>query len=161
MAVTNPLEFYDDAFWSEIFPKAFDTSDPDNFPGFLGSNHAGAHARGPLKDNWTKACPLDWTQKERDEKCIPLQEIIYGIKRLNRLEAIKEAIDPNYMFDCTGCISNNRVKSIPAPDTPPSPTTLADPPATLSPSTSSAFKLTTGLVLGSDGSHYPVFWSSH
>ena len=41
MAVMGPIEFYDDVFWSTIFPKVFDTSDPDQFPGFLGSNHAG------------------------------------------------------------------------------------------------------------------------
>ena len=30
---------------------------------------------------------------------------------LKRLEAIKETIDPNYMFDCFKCIGNNRIKS--------------------------------------------------
>jgi hypothetical protein len=41
MAGTN-LQFFDnDDFWSDVFPKMFDTSDPDNFPGFVGSNHAG------------------------------------------------------------------------------------------------------------------------
>ena len=30
---------------------------------------------------------------------------------LKRLEAIKETIDPNYMFDCFKCIGNNRMKS--------------------------------------------------
>ena len=42
---------------------------------------------------------------------ISLQEAIWGTKTLTRLEAIKEAIDPDYMFDCYGCIGNNRVKS--------------------------------------------------
>lgn len=110
MAVTMPMEYFNDKFYSELFPKVFDTTDPENFPGFIGSNHAGAHIRGPTKDDWTKACPLDWSQEERDDKCIPLQETIYGTKRLRRLESIKEAIDPNYMFDCMGCIGNNRVK---------------------------------------------------
>jgi hypothetical protein len=110
MAVTMPMEYFNDKFYSELFPKVFDTTDPENFPGFIGSNHAGAHIRGPTKGDWTKACPLDWSQEERDDKCIPLQETIYGTKRLRRLESIKEAIDPNYMFDCMGCIGNNRVK---------------------------------------------------
>jgi hypothetical protein len=30
---------------------------------------------------------------------------------LKRLEAIKETIDPHYMFDCFKCIGNNRVKT--------------------------------------------------
>merc|ERR1712176_283506 len=67
---------------------------------------------GPLKDDWTKACPLEWTQDERDEKCISTQEAIYGTKLLARLEAIKEAVDPDYMFDCYKCIGNNRAKNI-------------------------------------------------
>jgi len=40
-----------------------------------------------------------------------LQEAIYGTKLLARLESIKEAIDPDYMFDCYKCIGNNRAKS--------------------------------------------------
>lgn len=43
---------------------------------------------------------------------ISLQEAIYGTKLLKRLEQIKEDIDPNYMFDCYGCIGNNRIKSV-------------------------------------------------
>ena len=42
---------------------------------------------------------------------ISLQEAIYGTKLLARLESIKEAIDPDYMFDCYKCIGNNRAKS--------------------------------------------------
>ena len=30
---------------------------------------------------------------------------------LKRLEAIKETIDPHYMFDCFKCIGNNRAKA--------------------------------------------------
>ena len=115
MSVAVPMEYFDDKFWTEEFPKMYDTTDPDSFPGFLGSNHAGAYMRGPLKEDWTKACPLDWTQEERDEKCIPLQEAIYGTKELKRLEMIKEAIDPSYMFDCIGCVGNNRKKTAAEP----------------------------------------------
>ena len=38
---------------------------------------------------------------------ISLQEGIYGTKLLKRLEAIKVDVDPNFMFDCFGCIGNN------------------------------------------------------
>jgi len=111
MAVQKPLEYFDDAFYTNVFPKMFDTSDPTYFPGFVGSNHAGAHVRGPLKADWTKACPIEWTTAERDKNCISLQEAIWGTKRLQRLEKIKEEIDPSYMFDCNGCVGNNRIKA--------------------------------------------------
>ena len=105
-------DFFDESFYTDIFPEMFDTSDPQNFPGFVGSNHAGPNTRGPLKEDWTKPCPLDWTTAERDEKCISLQEAIWGTKTLARLEKIKEEVDPNYMFDCYGCVGNNRVKTV-------------------------------------------------
>jgi len=108
-----PFPSIDDSFFTDLFPKMFDTS--DGFPGFIGSNHVGPNTMGPMKEDWTKACPLEWTEEERDEKCISQQEAIYGTKLLERLEAIKEAVDPNYMFDCNKCIGNNRVKSVPAP----------------------------------------------
>ena len=64
-----PVSFITDDFYSQLFPLMYDTSNKTNFPGFIGSNHAGINTKGPLKDDWTKACPLDWTVEERDEKC--------------------------------------------------------------------------------------------
>ena len=29
---------------------------------------------------------------------------------LKRLESINDKLDPNYMFDCNGCVGNNRLK---------------------------------------------------
>ena len=132
-----------DYFFTDLFPEMYDTS--DGFPAYLGANHAGPNSMGPLKDDWTKACPVDLADKERTEKCrlimfassvssrtyleiltlfacnfhrfrkttigVSQQEIIYGTKLLARLEAIKEAIDPDYMFDCYRCIGNNRAPS--------------------------------------------------
>ena len=49
----------------------------------------------------------------RDAKCISFQELIYGTERLKRLEEIKLAVDPDFMFDCEYCILNNRPKSAP------------------------------------------------
>lgn len=43
--------------------------DPDNFPAFIGTNHRSPYARGPLKSDWTKACPMSWSPNERDEQC--------------------------------------------------------------------------------------------
>jgi len=95
-------------FWSVLFPKMFDISDKTNFPPVFGSNHAAAGHMGPRKDNWTAVCPPEWTIEERNAGCISFQETIYGTELLNRLEAIKKAVDPNFMFDCQNCIGNNR-----------------------------------------------------
>ena len=96
-----------DDFWSELFPEMYDISDKTNFPAVYQSNHAGHSAHGPLKDDWTKGCPLQWTFEERKEKCISAQEAIYGTELLRRLEAIKMKVDPGFMFNCNGCIGNN------------------------------------------------------
>ncbi len=58
-----------DEFYAGLFPLMYNTSNTTKFPGFIGSNHAGVNTMGPLKDDWTKACPLDWTTEERKEKC--------------------------------------------------------------------------------------------
>jgi hypothetical protein len=101
------MEALDENFWSNLFPRMYNTSGT-NFPAFVGSNHAGPNTRGPLKSDWTKPCPLEWTTAERDEKCIPLQEAIWGTEVLKRLESIKSAIDPDFMLDCYGCVGNNK-----------------------------------------------------
>ncbi len=98
-------------FWSNLFPKMFDISDKTQFPPVFGSNHAGFLLTGPLKEDWTKPCPREWTFKERNEKCISSQEAIYGTELLSRLEAIKKAVDPQFMFNCQSCIGNNLAKA--------------------------------------------------
>eukprot|EP00984_Skeletonema_dohrnii_P001957 scaffold662_cov124-Skeletonema_dohrnii-CCMP3373.AAC.1 len=94
-------------FWGNLFPKMFDISDKTNFPPVFGSNHAGFLTTGPLKDDWTKPCPREWTFEERGEKCISFQGAIYGTERLARLEAIKKAVDPHFIFNCNNCVGNN------------------------------------------------------
>ncbi len=107
-AVMVDLFDYDDTdFWSNLFPKMFDISDKTKFPPVFGSNHAGPLLTGPLKEDWTKACPKDWTFEERSKNCISSQEAIYGTDLLDRLETIKIAIDPNFIFNCHGCVGNN------------------------------------------------------
>ena len=98
---------FGDSFWEDIFPYMYDTTDKTNFPGFLGPNHASLVKSGPMKDDWTKACPTEWTMEERAQKCISLQEIIWGTKTLSRLEAIKREVDPSGVFNCQGCVGNN------------------------------------------------------
>ena len=110
-ATMAPLAFemsmVGDDFWSELFPKMYDISDRTKFPAVYQSNHAGPSAHGPLKDDWTKGCPLEWTFEERKERCISAQEAIYGTELLRRLEAIKMKVDPEFIFNCNGCIGNN------------------------------------------------------
>ena len=97
----------EDDLWSNIFPKLYDISDKTKFPPVFAANHAGAFLTGPLKEDWTKVCPYEWTIEEREEKCISSQEAIYGTELLKRLEAIKIAVDPNFMLNCHNCIGNN------------------------------------------------------
>ena len=79
----------------------------DNFPAFLGLNHLGPNIRGPLKHDWTKACPVNWTRKERDEKCIPALECVFGTQLLRKLERIKKRVDKHDMFTCRDCVGDN------------------------------------------------------
>ena len=99
-----------DYFYGSLFAIIYNTTDADSFPSFQGANHVGNTYFGPLREDWTQACPADLTQKERGEKCVSIQETLWGTETLARLESIKEAIDPNYMFDCEGCVGNNRVR---------------------------------------------------
>eukprot|EP00985_Skeletonema_marinoi_P023134 scaffold15149_cov194-Skeletonema_marinoi.AAC.1 len=96
-----------DDFWGNLFPQMFDVSDKTKFPPVFGSNHAAFLAAGPLKEDWTKPCPREWTFQERREKCISFQEAIYWTERLARLEAIKKAVDPQFIFNCVNCVGNN------------------------------------------------------
>ena len=94
-------------FWSDLFPKMYDISDKTKFPAVFQSNHVTSSAHGPLKDDWTKACPLEWSFEERKEKCISAQEAVFGTELLRRLEAIKMKVDPDFIFNCIDCIGNN------------------------------------------------------
>ncbi|KAL7490891.1 hypothetical protein ACHAWT_000408, partial [Skeletonema menzelii] len=115
-------------FWSDLFPKMYDISDKTKFPAVYTSNHAGPFLFGPRKDDWTKPCPIEWTLEEREEKCIPGQEAIYGTEVLSRLEAIKVAVDPGFMFNCHGCIGNN-LDVAKAPEVPPVQPSAGDQPS--------------------------------
>ena len=122
----------------------YDISDKTKFPPVFNANHAGPFLTGPLKEDWTKVCPYEWTIEERKEKCISSQEAIYGTELLNRLEAIKLAVDPNFMFNCHNCIGNNLDLDLAKPShsqddetVPPTPTTMTAKPSD-EPSRSSA-----------------------
>jgi hypothetical protein len=78
-------------------------------------NHIGSDAFGPLKDDHSAYCPgpysrhLDSTQDdlthaEREEKCVSVQEHVWGTDGLAKLEAIKAKIDPQGLFQCQKCV---------------------------------------------------------
>ena len=74
------------------------------FPGGTGYNHISAIEIGPLKDDWTKACPDSFSDQEKTKKCISLQESVWGTKRLAKLEAVKRRADPKHLFQCFDCV---------------------------------------------------------
>ena len=76
----------------------------DVFPGSSCHNHALVYEMGPLKNDWTKSCPVDWPQEERVEKCISQNEAAWGTTNLARLDAINANVDPNGIFICTSGI---------------------------------------------------------
>jgi hypothetical protein len=83
-----------------MFPIIFGDLDPsaDAFPGFVGHNHMVRH--GPLKEDWTKPCPLSYTLDEMDELCISEQEATWGTELLARLEKFKATINPDGIMTC-------------------------------------------------------------
>lgn len=109
VSVSNNDEFFEPGgVFQTMFNlnvKAGETG--DEFPAFLGLNHLGPNIRGPLKDDWTKACPENWTRKERDEKCISAQECVFGTSLLKKLEGIKKVVDKDGMFTCLDCVGDN------------------------------------------------------
>merc|ERR1712238_640295 len=89
--------------WFSLIFEGMDFN--DDFPGVFGSNHIVPNTLGPIKTDWTKPCPSDWSNEKREEECIPQQEAVWGTKTLRRLEQIKANIDPLNLFKCFGCIS--------------------------------------------------------
>jgi len=88
--------------YNEILQEMYDFTGTE-FPAYLGANHLGPSAYGPLKSDWTTPCPLTFTRKESEELCVPAQQAVWGSETLQRLEAIKQEIDPDGMFNCFRC----------------------------------------------------------
>ena len=74
------------------------------FPGGTGYNHISATELGPLKSDWTKACPDSLSDKEKAEQCVSLQESVWGTELLAKLEEVKEKADPEHLFKCFDCV---------------------------------------------------------
>lgn len=74
------------------------------FPGGSNYNHLSAIAYGPLKDDWTKACPDSLSDFEKTQQCVSLQESVWGTEQLAQLEEVKEKADPDHLFQCFDCV---------------------------------------------------------
>eukprot|EP00438_Fugacium_kawagutii_P023240 Skav204744 [mRNA] locus=scaffold1013:5402:7784:+ [translate_table: standard] len=70
-------------------------SSTKSFPGGSNYNHISASAYGPLKDDWTKGCPDSFSDFEKAEKCLSLQESVWGTEQLAQLE------EPGYASTCS------------------------------------------------------------
>ena len=100
--------------YNDLLQEMYDFTGTE-FPAYLGANHLSPSAFGPLKSDWTTPCPYTFTRKESEELCVSGQQAVWGSETLQRLEAIKQEIDPNGMFDCFRCVGNT--VSVPEPTT--------------------------------------------
>lgn len=121
----NPVDYKE--MFETVLSTMFGDLDPssDAFPGFVGHNH-----NDPLKEDWTKPCPLSYTLDEMDEPCVSQQEATWVTELLARLEKFKSEIDPNGIMTCPMGVGFKRA----ATEEPASPgDTDATPPSTPSP----------------------------
>jgi hypothetical protein len=83
-------------------------NDDAPFPGIFCHNHATNQAIGPLKTNWTQACPslAEASQVEREDLCVSQAESFWGTTNAARLERIKKDVDPNNLFICNAGIGS-------------------------------------------------------
>ena len=92
-----------DAYYSKVQSKIMEFVSEDDkknniFPGIQEKNHVQGNTPLPLKDDWTKVCPYDLPTEERKEKCMSVQESIWGTENMERMEKIKKELDPDNMF---------------------------------------------------------------
>jgi hypothetical protein len=123
----------DEEIRDEYYAILFQDAGGD-FPGSSCHNHALLFDMGPLKTNWTKSCPQDWSKAERDEKCISQNEAAWGTANLRRLESIKATIDPESLFVCAGGVGFSFEEA--STSAPVSSGPVTGDPATIPPSTS-------------------------
>ena len=96
-------------FYRAQFIKYFKTTD-GSFPGGTEYNHISPVSVGPLKTNWTVPCPIDsYTKAQQAQKCVSLQESVWGTKILSRLTATKKKVDPDSSFNCHFCVGEKSI----------------------------------------------------
>ena len=80
-----------------------------DFPGFSEINHQFGWAVTPLRSDWSKPCPLGYTEAERRAQCLSVQETFWDSATLQRLEAIKRGVDPKNLFSVRFGVGNEEV----------------------------------------------------
>jgi FAD/FMN-containing dehydrogenase len=76
----------------------------DSFPGITELNHVCPDSYGPLKTDMTTPCPPEYTTDQKEQDCYSIQESVWGVEILAKLEAIKSKVDPDNLFDCYPCV---------------------------------------------------------
>ena len=133
---------------AELFTKYYklffrDVGMDNNFPGIFCHNHAQYEAIGPLKTDWTQACPslAEASQVEREEMCVSQAESFWGTTNVAHLERIKRDIDPNNLFICTAGIgSSTSFKMGKQPKAPKAPKAPKGPKGPKAPNASKGYK---------------------
>jgi hypothetical protein len=87
-----------------LLEQVYGNATGNDFPGGAEYNHIGPNEFGPLKDDWSKPCPMSWTRQERLQSCISIQESVWGTTTLAKLEEIKKKVDPSHLFNCFACV---------------------------------------------------------
>lgn len=103
----SAIDHYGDDILSDVLSAVYKyASDPHGtFPGFSEYNHLCADAKTPSKADWTKDC-----SEEDEEECFSVQESIWGETLYAKLQGIKAAVDPDYLFDCYQCVKPSSSK---------------------------------------------------
>lgn len=77
------------------------------FPPEKEYNHISPSSFGPLKTDWNTLCPRSLSEGQKRERCVSLQEAVWGKAVLTRLENIKKKVDPKGVFKCHRCVGGN------------------------------------------------------
>merc|ERR1711959_809894 len=106
---TNITGYEDNISWVQEHVLKYLQTDGKDFPGFSELNHQFGWYAGPLKEDWNKACPLEIEEDERRERCMSVQETLFGTRNWKRLEDIKSRFDPLNLFSVRLGIGNTDV----------------------------------------------------
>jgi hypothetical protein len=71
-------------------------------------NHVSNDYTGPMRGDWDMACSTGTlTRDEQADKCVSVQETVWGAGGLARLSAIKARVDPTNLFKCYRCVGGD------------------------------------------------------
>eukprot|EP00122_Pirum_gemmata_P017524 Pgem_evm1s16412 len=78
----------------------------NEYPGMYEYNHINGFGMGGHKADWSAPCAFTTyaNRNENTEKCVSIQEGVWGTTLLRELEDIKKNVDPNNIFQCYPCV---------------------------------------------------------